>query len=99
MARPKSEQPGYKLDQRGGRFYIRWWEDGGTRRVPTGTTDHAEAKKFLAQFIAGRGTPAAPDAPTVNKILDGYLADRKPVARSYNTLLYATNALRRHLAT
>jgi integrase len=97
MARPKSDKPTYKLVERGSRFYVRWWEDGAWQRISTGTTDNREAKKFLAQFIAGRGTPAAPEAPTVNKIIDAYLADREPVVRSYGTLLAAAKPLRRHL--
>jgi len=60
----------YKLVERGSRFYVRWWEDGAWQRISTGTTDSREAKKFLAQFEAGRGTPAAPEAPTVNTIID-----------------------------
>jgi hypothetical protein len=97
MARPKSDKPTYKLVQRGSRFYIRWWEAGAWQRVSTGTTDSREAKKFLAQFEAGRGTPAAPEAPTVNTIIDGYLADRQPVVRAYPTLVAAAKPLRRHL--
>ncbi|HUB43730.1 MAG TPA: hypothetical protein VMB73_01975 [Acetobacteraceae bacterium] len=84
--------------QRGDRYHIQWWEEGKPQRVPTGTTDRGEAQRFLAQFIAGHGTPEPPQAPTIGQIITGYLADRKLVARAYDTLEVAAKALRRHLA-
>jgi integrase len=97
MARPKLDAPNYRLARRGNRFYVRWWQDGAWQRVSTGETDKRRAAVWLAQFVAGRGTPAAPEQPTVSMILDGYLADRKPVVRAYATLAAAAKALRRHL--
>src|ERR1700728_3409792 len=99
MARPKLEQPNYRLVTRGSRYYVRWWEDGAWKRVSTGTGDQRQAQIFLAQFLAGQGTPAAPKAPTVSVILDAYLADRKSVvvASGYETLQTNLKALKRHL--
>jgi integrase len=97
MARPKLDAPNYRLVRRGSRFYVRWWAEGAWQRVSTGETDKRRATIWLAQFVAGRGTPAPPEQPTVSMILDGYLADRKPVVRAYGTLEAAAKALRRHL--
>ena len=97
MARPKLETPNYRLVKRGSRFYVRWWENGAWQRISTGQTDKRQATVWLAQFVAGRGTPAPPEQPTVSVILDGYLADRKPVVRGYASLEVVAKALRRHL--
>lgn len=83
--------------RRASRFYVRWWQDSAWQRVSTWETDKRRATIWLAQFGAGRGTPAAPEQPTVSAILDGYLADRKPRVRAYDTLETAAKALRRHL--
>src|SRR5580658_531556 len=99
MARPKLEQPNYRLVQRGTRYYVRWWADGEWQRVSTGTDDQRSAQIYLAQFLAGQGTPAPPKTPTVSEILDAYLTDRKPVVvpRGYETLQTNLKALKRHL--
>jgi integrase len=97
MGRPKLESPNYRLVRRGDRFYVRWWQNSAWQRVSTGETDKRRATIWLAQFVAGRGTPTPPEQPTVSVILDGYLADRKPVVRAYGTLEAAAKALRRHL--
>ena len=97
MARPRAEQPTYRLVLRGRRFYVRWWRDGAWQRVSTGTEDRSEAQRFLAQLAAGLATPEPPPSPTIGAILDGYLAERKHTAASYATLEYAAAALRRHL--
>jgi len=97
MARPKLDAPNYRLVRRGNRFYVRWWQDGAWQRVSTGETDKRRAAIWLAQFVAGRGTPAPPEQPTVSMILDGYLADRKPVVRGYGSLENVAKSLRRHL--
>jgi integrase len=97
MARPKLDAPNYRLVRRGSRYYVRWWENGAWQRVSTGETDKRQASIWLAQFVAGRGTPEPPEQPTVSVILDGYLADRKPVVLAFETLEAATKALRRHL--
>jgi Phage integrase family len=92
VPRPKSAQPRFTLTQRNGVFYVRWWEDGGARRVSCRTAIHAEARRFLAEFLAARGTTPAPRLPTIGAILDGYEADRK--AHVGPTLKYACAALR-----
>lgn len=97
MARPRSKSPNYRLVRRGTRHYIQWWEEGGWRRISTGTEDGNEAQIYLAQFIAGLGTPDPPKTPTVSKILSGYLEDRKPVVRAYDTLEVSVKPLTRHL--
>jgi integrase len=96
MARPKLDTPNYRLVRRGSRFYVR----GAWQRVSTGTSDQRQAQIFLAQFLAGQGTPAPPKAPTVAVILDAYLADRKQavVPAGYLTLRTNAKALNRHLA-
>jgi integrase len=97
LARPKRDVPHYQIVQRGAHYGIRWWENGTWQRVSAGTTDRREAEIFLAQFLAGRGTPQPPAEPTVNAILDGYLQDRQGQVRAYDTLEVAAKALRRHL--
>lgn len=97
MARARLDRPTFKLVQRGSRYYVRWWERGGWRRVSTGTADQREAARFLAQFEAGYGTPEPPQAPTVSAILDGYMADRRGEIRGYASLENCAKALRRHL--
>jgi integrase len=97
MARPRLGTPNFVLYKRGARFYVRWRENGALQRVSTGTENRGEAQKFLAQLIAGQGTPAPPPVPTVGEILDGYLEDRKPVVRAYDTLEVVTKPLKRHL--
>jgi hypothetical protein len=97
MARPRLDRPNYRLVKRGDRFYVRWWEGGAWQRVSTGQTERRAAETWLAQFVAGRETPAPPDIPTIRSILDGYLADRKQVVRGYSTLENASKPLKRHL--
>jgi len=97
MARPRLDAPNYRLVQRGDRFYVRWWQDGAWQRISTGQTERRAAERWRAQFAAGRGTPDAPEQPSISLILDGYLADRRPVVRSYDTLEVCAKALRRHL--
>jgi integrase len=97
MARPRLEQPRHRLQLRGGTYYVAWWVDGAWRRVSTRTTERSAADRFLAQFAAGALNPAPPPQPTLDAVLDGYLADRKPQVASYDTLRHACAALRRHL--
>jgi integrase len=97
VARPRLNIPNYKLVQRGATWYVRWWQNGRWHRVSTGTQERRKATIWLNQFVAGRGTPSAPEQPTIDVILTGYLADRKSVVRSYDTLEVAAKALRRHL--
>ena len=97
MARPRLETPNFRLVQRGGRFFVRWWDGARDQRISARTTDQREARRFLAQFVAGFATPEPPASPTIDAILDGYLADRKERVASYETLETCATALRRHL--
>lgn len=97
MARPKLDAPNYRLARRGNRFYVRWWEKGAWQRISTGETERRAAECFLKQFEAGRATPEPPSSPVISVIFEGYLADRKPVVRSYETLETCAKPLRRHL--
>jgi hypothetical protein len=97
MARPKLDTPNYRLSKRGERFYVCWWENNADNRLSTGQTERRAAEIWLAQFIAGRATPAPPSIPTISAIIDGYLADRKQVVRGYATLENCTKSLKRHL--
>lgn len=97
MARPRLNEPRYRLTTREGRFYVRWWADGW-HRVSARTTDRREAERFLAQLVAGTLEPPAPEQPTIGAILNGYLADRQGAVASFATLQYACKALQRHLS-
>lgn len=85
MSRPRAEKPTFSLTLRAGRYYVQWWEDGAARRISCRTGVTSEARRFLAEFEAGRNAPAPPDAPTIGAILDGYQADRelRPVSPSF----------------
>ncbi len=96
MPRPRLDTPNYRLVQRGDVFYVRWWQDGAWQRISTGAQERRKAEVFLSQFAAGRGTPEPPEVPTVDQILAGYLEDRKPVVRAFDTLEVAAKNLRRH---
>ncbi len=97
MARPRLTTPNYRLALRGTRYHVVWQDGAEKKRIPTGTSDRGEAEIFLARFLAGLGSPAAPPAPTISQILDGYLADRHGRAASYGTLEASAKPLRRHL--
>jgi integrase len=97
MAPPKLTTPNYRLFKRGPRFYVRWWEGGAWKRVSTGTEDRGEAQRFLAQLIAGIGTPEPPKAPSIAEMMTGYLDDRRPVVSAFDTLEAAAKPLVRHL--
>lgn len=82
MPRRRAERPTYSLAQRkipGGavRYYVQWWEDGAARRVSCRTGQLAAARRFLAEFEAGRGIMPPPALPTIGAILDGYQRDRE----------------------
>lgn len=92
MPRPKSAHPKFSLTQRGGIYYVKWWEDGSARRVSCRTSINSEARRFLASFLAGRGNVPPPNLPTIGAILTGYETDRK--AHVGPTIKYACAALR-----
>lgn len=99
MSRPKLREPNYKLRRRGRYWTLSWTdsESGRTRAVSTGQADEARAKIWKDQFVAGLQQPDPPAQPLVSEILDGYLANRKPIVQSYARLEFAAAALKRHV--
>jgi len=75
-------------------FYIVWNEGRASRRVSTNTSDREEAERELARFETLRAQP--PDTFDINRIIDGYLADRKGVVRAYANLAYSLAPIRLH---
>jgi integrase len=75
-------------------YYIVWSEGRASRRVSAGTSDRKEAARALARFEALQSQP--PETFDVNRIIDGYLADRKTVVRAYQTLAYSLAPVRQH---
>jgi len=73
-------------------FYIVWNEGRASRRLSTGTGDPKEAERALARFEARLAQP--PDTFDINRIIDGYLADRKGVVRAYANLAYSLAPIR-----
>lgn len=96
MPRKKLNKPNWKLFQRGSVWYAQCWWNGRAHHVSTKQTDLSEAQIWLGRFIVEMETPQPPAVPTVSKMLDAYLLDRKGV-RSPGTLQAAAKALRRHL--
>jgi integrase len=95
MPRPRAQKPKFSLARRGSRYYVQWWEGGSARRISCRTEIATEARRFLAEFIAGRETVAPPPAPTIGQILDGFLDDRKEKVHS-NSITYDCSTLKRH---
>lgn len=77
MPRPRSDRPTYSLTQRGGRYYVQWWQDNAARRISCRTSQLAAARRFLAEFEAGRSVEPPPEAPTIGQVLDGYRHERE----------------------
>lgn len=97
MARPKAQRPTYSLTRRGKRYYVQWRESGGPpRRVSCGTENLEDAKRFLADFRAGRDAEHPPETKTIGAIVDGYLASRRDEVHS-KTIDYDCQSLKRHL--
>jgi integrase len=99
MSRPKTKTPTYSLALRGQTYAVQWWdsEAGRSRRVSSGTRDEAEARQFLADFIASQSAPLQPEAVTVGSILAGYEQARLPKVQGKETLKLVVAALTRHL--
>jgi len=83
--------------ERRGYFYVQWWDGQNKRYLSLRTADREEAKQRLSQFIAGLEAPAAPEQPTVGKILGGYINDRDGQVVSLDSLKYAAAAVTEHL--
>lgn len=94
MPRKRLQQPNYKLyNHPGGAWWIRWTEDGVTRRVSTRQVNKAAAQKWYDQWIAGRNAPRIPSQPTIGEILEFYLAARLPLVQSRETLQLSSNTI------
>lgn len=65
--------------------------------VSTRETDQAAAEKWLEHYEAGAALLLAPNQPTIDEIVDGYLVDREGNVRAYETLKHACNAIKKHL--
>lgn len=76
MPRPAVDQPKFSLAPVAGRknLSVQWWENGRCKRVSARTADEKKARRFLADFIAGRSAPKAPETqnPSIGEIIDGY---------------------------
>lgn len=97
MPRPKSERPTYSLAKRGDVYYVQWWEDGRARRVSSRTSNQSQARRFLAEFRAGRDAPDIPALPTIGAVIDGYLAEKGPQNHS-KTIYYDCTTLKKFFA-
>lgn len=98
MGRPKLDRPRYKLRINDhGYWTIYWTENRIPRSHSTGTADESEAQAYKDQWEADRDAPRLAANPTVNHILDHYLADRHGHVSSYDTLVNSCKPLRRHL--
>jgi integrase len=96
MPRPRSSTPTYSLTQRGGIWYVQWWQDGAAKRTSCRTADYGEAKVFREALISALGTPLPPTSPTIGAILDGY--EKAKAAKVHSSAItYARKSLERHL--
>jgi integrase len=76
MPRPRLDAPNYRLFRRAnGWWYVGWTENRRSHRKALRTRNGDEARRLFARFLED----PIPDAPTIADILDGYLADRRPV--------------------
>ncbi|RFD20120.1 site-specific integrase [Komagataeibacter melaceti] len=88
----------YSLAVRNGYFYAQWWDpQKGKRRVSLGTKDRATAKRALGQLMAGLASPEPPARPSIDRIMQGYLEDRRPRVASFASLEHASSAICEHL--
>lgn len=99
MPRPRLARPKYELKLRGRVWQVTWTdpERSRTRAVSTGKTDLDEATVWRDQWLAGLAQPQPPQQPRIDAILDGYLAERKPVVASFQTLQFDAKAIKRHV--
>lgn len=98
MGRPKLDRPNYRLQPNSfGIWELRWTQDRKPQSWSTRSRDKTEARIRADQFVALRDAPSLRTEPTVNAILDHYLADRNGQVAAYGTLLHSCKSLRRHL--
>jgi integrase len=90
MARPKLDEPEYRIRPHA-QTGIQWvfWTDGRTRSVSTGTRDVSEARRWLKRWLAGKASPVAPEQPTINRIVEAYIDDRRGHIASPEALEWA----------
>lgn len=98
MPRPRADKPTYSLSERGGWWYVQWWDGnaGIARRISCRTQKQVEARRFLAEYRVTSDAPPPPASPTIGEILDGYEADRSRRQHS-PSLAYDVATLKRHL--
>lgn len=80
MPRRKRAVPEFKLAQPGGTgtsFYVTWSAGRRTQRISTRTANEAEAKRFLADYVAGWDAPPEKAKITVSEVIDLYLKNKK----------------------
>lgn len=98
MGRPKLDRPNYKFRTNDHGYWAVYWTEGRIpRSYSTGTRNETEGRQLADQWIAFRDAPQLPASPTVNDILDHYLADRHGHVSSYDTLKNSCKPIRRHL--
>ena len=78
-------------------YYIRYKDSNGRYRKISTRTEHKElAEQFKARHDAYEQRPPERDEQTVSNLLDAYLADRKGVVASYDSLFHASKPLKEH---
>ena len=97
MARPRLDQPNYRIARKkNGYFEIRWTENTKPRFLSTGEKSEAAANVALDRFLAGLDQPSPSAEPTIAEICDGYwlengqkdnfLHSAKPIKRELGNL-------------
>lgn len=100
MARTKLQTPNFNLQKRADGYYdIRYTENGKTKNKSTGTKDPIEAEAARARFAAEYTKPKVGKRPTVTEICDGYVAARKDIIASPESLVYVFAPSKRHLGS
>lgn len=65
--------------RRGGKWYLDWWENGARERHPCDATTEEEAERARAalELRLARGRVVLRGAPTLKKLIEDFLADKK----------------------